>query len=209
MNYCLADGSFLLTPAELQPSAETPTIKISDAATEVLPNAPSGAPTEVLPAARETQRSGAKPEPESVVTQEVRRDKYHPQFLIAGVLVIGLFVGVTLLGIYLIGSFNSSADNGSKTGSTANTSRKTTNSSYPATKSPQSDSDAALQSTLEFRLKTDSEIKYANILVAVKDGGNVTLSGSVETVGQKIRAEVVAKGVKGVKNVENLIDVEP
>lgn len=49
INYCLADGSFLLTLDELAPTEAPPTVKIVDAPTEVLPGRQSNIPTEIMP----------------------------------------------------------------------------------------------------------------------------------------------------------------
>ncbi|HEY0322072.1 MAG TPA: hypothetical protein VGC66_14020 [Pyrinomonadaceae bacterium] len=51
LNYCLADGSFLLTPSELQQPEAPPTVKITDAPTEVITRRQSDLPTEVMPGA--------------------------------------------------------------------------------------------------------------------------------------------------------------
>ena len=37
LNYCLADGTFLLTPGEMSPGEAAPTLRIQDAPTEALP----------------------------------------------------------------------------------------------------------------------------------------------------------------------------
>jgi hypothetical protein len=208
LNYCLADGSFLLTNDELRPSAQAPAVSVSDAHTEAA-RLRSNALTEVLPPGEQPRVSSAHPQ--ALTTATAPGNKYHPQLLVAGALIIGVGIGVILLGVFLIGSFDSSADNldrGSKTGPAANTSGKRANSSYSTAKNPLSDQDAAIQSRIEFQFKTDSELKDENILVTVKDA-NVTLSGSVGSTQQKIRADMIAKGIKGVKSIENLISVEP
>lgn len=51
INYCLADGSFLLTLNERAATEEPPTIKITGVPTEVIPSRQVNVPTEVMPIA--------------------------------------------------------------------------------------------------------------------------------------------------------------
>jgi osmotically-inducible protein OsmY len=56
-------------------------------------------------------------------------------------------------------------------------------------------------------LSNDAEYKYQGVNV-VTFKGTVQLSGFVDTHAQKSRADTIAKGVEGVKDVENNITVK-
>ena len=56
-------------------------------------------------------------------------------------------------------------------------------------------------------LSNDAEYKYEGVNV-VTFKGDVQLSGFVDTHAQKSRADTIAKGVEGVKDVENNITVK-
>jgi osmotically-inducible protein OsmY len=55
-------------------------------------------------------------------------------------------------------------------------------------------------------LNADAELKGVNPVIEIK-GGVVTLTGKVATAAQKSRAEQVARGVAGVKSVNNQLQV--
>jgi osmotically-inducible protein OsmY len=66
--------------------------------------------------------------------------------------------------------------------------------------------DSAIKSRVEARLKSADSLKNDHIVVAV-DNGVVTLSGTVHSEAQSLRARELAK-VEGVTNVENKLDVD-
>lgn len=208
LNYCLADGSFLLTPDEFPPPDHAPSKKNATKPTVMLTNAQSGRPTEVLPAGEETWDSDRKAEASAPLP--VQRNKYLPQLLAAGgVLVIVLVVALIGL-VFLIRPFSSSADNlnnRGKAGSTTSTNTKTTNSSS-STNASSTDEDARIQSAAQSALEDASDLRDQNIGISV-EGGTVILTGSVSSIEQKIRAEAIVKRIKGVKGIENQISIEP
>lgn len=67
-------------------------------------------------------------------------------------------------------------------------------------------SDLGLRNTILEALEFQPDINAANIGVAV-DNGVVTLSGHVSSFAQKVSAERVVKGVKGVRAVAEEIQV--
>src|SRR3954463_16081211 len=66
--------------------------------------------------------------------------------------------------------------------------------------------DSAIKSRVEAKLKSADSLKNDHIVVAV-DNGVVTLSGTVHSEAQSLRARELAK-VEGVTNVENKLDVD-
>lgn len=66
--------------------------------------------------------------------------------------------------------------------------------------------DGALKSRIESRLKSSASLKESDINVAV-DNGVVTLTGTVHSEAQSLRARSLAK-VAGVTNVENKLTVD-
>jgi len=208
LNYCLADGSFLFTPDEFPPPDQAPTIKPSEEPRAVLTSAKPGKLTEVLPAGEETWSSDTKPG--ASTPPPAHENKYRPQLLaVGGFLVIVVFVVLVGL-VFLIRSFSSSADNLNKRGndgSTTSKNAKATNSSS-STYAPPTVDDAAIQSAIESELTKARDLRDQNIGVSV-EGGVVTLTGSVSSLEQKIRAEVIVKGIKGVKSIENQISIAP
>ena len=66
--------------------------------------------------------------------------------------------------------------------------------------------DGAIKSRIETRLKNAASLKDDTITVSV-DNGVVTLTGTVDSKAQSLRAAQLAH-VKGVTNVENKLDVE-
>ncbi len=62
--------------------------------------------------------------------------------------------------------------------------------------------DAAVTTKVKTALLADSQVKGTQINVDT-DNGNVTLSGSVATASEKMRAEQLAQNVEGVKAVRN------
>src|SRR5215212_1230058 len=87
LNYCLADGSFLLAPDEFPPPDQAPNIKPSAEPSAVLTSAKPGKLTEVLPAGEETWSSDTKPG--ASTPPPAHANKYLPQLLaVGGFLVI-------------------------------------------------------------------------------------------------------------------------
>lgn len=68
-------------------------------------------------------------------------------------------------------------------------------------------SDDAIYDNVRIKLASDIDVKGGGLKVDVKQGV-VTLTGSVETSNQKDKAGHIAKKVKGVKKVNNLIEVK-
>lgn len=174
----------------------------------VLTSAQPGKPTEVLPTGEETWSSDTKAETSPPLPGQ--RNKYLPQLLaVGGVLVIVLVA--TLVGlVFLVRPFSSSADNLNKRSngdSNTNRNTKTTNSSSPTYASP-TDEDARIQSAAQSALENASDLRDQNIGISV-EGGIVILTGSVSSLEQKIRAEAIVKRIKGVKSIENQISIEP
>jgi hyperosmotically inducible periplasmic protein len=66
--------------------------------------------------------------------------------------------------------------------------------------------DSAIKSRVEAKLKSADSLKNDRIVVSV-DNGVVTLSGTVHSEAQSLRARELAK-VEGVTNVENKLDVD-
>ncbi len=66
--------------------------------------------------------------------------------------------------------------------------------------------DSAIKSRVEAKLKSADSLKNDHIVVAV-DNGVVTLTGTVHSEAQSLRARELAK-VEGVTNVENKLDVD-
>jgi len=62
--------------------------------------------------------------------------------------------------------------------------------------------DATLTTKVKTALLADDQVKGMKIDVD-SNSGTVTLSGSVDTASEKMRAEQVAEGVEGVKSVKN------
>ena len=67
-------------------------------------------------------------------------------------------------------------------------------------------SDDTIYDKVRIALASDIDVKGGNLKVDVKEGV-VTLAGTVESPGQKDKAEHIAKKVKGVKKVVNNIEV--
>ena len=68
-------------------------------------------------------------------------------------------------------------------------------------------SDDAIYDKVRISLASDIDVKGGGLTVDVKDGV-VTLSGNLESQGQKDKAAKIAKKVKGVKKVVNNIEVK-
>ena len=68
--------------------------------------------------------------------------------------------------------------------------------------------DSDLQQTVSDALEFEPSVNAANIGVAAKDGV-VTLSGHVSTYAEKLKAEEIAMGVRGVKAIAEEIEVRP
>lgn len=68
-------------------------------------------------------------------------------------------------------------------------------------------SDDAIYDNVRIKLASDVDVKGGALKVEVKDG-KVTLSGDVESQMQKDKATKIAKKVKGVKSVDNQIEVK-
>lgn len=69
-------------------------------------------------------------------------------------------------------------------------------------------SDGALTDRVRQKLVSDPEIKGSRVAVDVKQGV-VTLTGSVETLKAKQKADKVVKKVSGVKKVVNNLNIVP
>jgi osmotically-inducible protein OsmY len=69
-------------------------------------------------------------------------------------------------------------------------------------------SDDRISDQVRMRLATDPDVKGGALDVAVKNG-EVTIRGRVDTDKGKKKAEKLAKKVKGVKVVDNLLVVGP
>ena len=67
--------------------------------------------------------------------------------------------------------------------------------------------DDAISDYVRLRLASDPDVKGGALNAAAKDG-TVTLTGVVETQGQKDKAAKLAKKVKGVKQVVNNITLK-
>jgi len=68
-------------------------------------------------------------------------------------------------------------------------------------------SDDTIYDKVRIALASDIDVKGGNLKVDVKNG-EVTLAGSVESQAQKDKAAHIAKKVKGVKKVNNNIEVK-
>jgi hyperosmotically inducible protein len=68
-------------------------------------------------------------------------------------------------------------------------------------------SDDAIYDNVRIKLASDIDVKGGALKVDVKQGV-VTLAGVVETQAQKDKATKIAKKVKGVKSVDNQIEVK-
>jgi osmotically-inducible protein OsmY len=68
--------------------------------------------------------------------------------------------------------------------------------------------DKTLQANVQNALATNPNYKLGDVKVAVS-GGTVQLGGFVNTQDQKDKAVEVAKGVAGVKDVQNSISLKP
>ena len=68
-------------------------------------------------------------------------------------------------------------------------------------------SDDAIYDNVRIKLASDIDVRGGALKVDVKDG-KVTLSGEVETQMQKDKATKLTKKVKGVKSVDNQIEVK-
>lgn len=88
--------------------------------------------------------------------------------------------------------------------STANNAASTarTETSNAATDVRNATNDAALTAKVKSVLLADAQVKGTSIDVD-SSGGTVTLSGSVGTGSEKMRAEQLAQGVEGVSRVRN------
>ena len=75
---------------------------------------------------------------------------------------------------------------------------------YASTKPPVTD--GSIEDKVKMKLAQDQVVKGGNLAISVKDGV-VTLSGKVESDGQKSKAEKLTKKVPGVKSVDNKIVV--
>ncbi|MDQ3753357.1 MAG: BON domain-containing protein [Acidobacteriota bacterium] len=80
----------------------------------------------------------------------------------------------------------------------------------PGTTAPPSTGldDATIESQINKSFRDDPELSALGITVTVSDG-TATLNGSVATSEMKSRVERLAKTVRGVRDVENKITVEP
>lgn len=79
----------------------------------------------------------------------------------------------------------------------------------PAGRSPsQVIDDAAITTEVKAKLLAEGILKGLAISVSTFEG-NVTLTGSVQNQTQKKKAEEIAKGVKGVKKIGNLLEIRP
>ena len=65
-------------------------------------------------------------------------------------------------------------------------------------------SDKDIAKTVETRMHKDSHLKKVDVRV---DGGVVTLTGEVASIGQSARASEMARGVAGVKSLKNELTV--
>ena len=69
-------------------------------------------------------------------------------------------------------------------------------------------SDESLTQNVQAKLKADSALAAAHVVVNTTNG-TVTLTGEVNSEGDKSRAEQLAKGVEGVKAVTNSLVIKP
>ena len=67
--------------------------------------------------------------------------------------------------------------------------------------------DKGITMRVESALSNDAQYKYEGVIVKTFKG-TVQLSGFVDTSAQKSRAGVLAKGVEGVKDIDNNISVK-
>lgn len=207
LNYCLADGSFLLTPGELPPAGQAPTLIISDAPTEIKPRGRAAAPTEGLPADKVSGSLAGGREQASQVTVAASRRETRQLLLIFIIVFTAAFLGVVIVAsIFRTPSNDSSNTNaGINTNVTSPTnSGSTTNTNQGAI--PSSISDATVEASLKIRLMSDSELRGTTINAVVQNG-KVTLIGTVTSAYQKSRAEQIAKEIQGVRSIDNQITV--
>jgi hypothetical protein len=66
--------------------------------------------------------------------------------------------------------------------------------------------DSSVQASVDKKLNADSALSSAGIVSMVTDG-RVTLTGMVDSADQKLRAERLVRSIKGVKSVDNQIQV--
>lgn len=67
--------------------------------------------------------------------------------------------------------------------------------------------DAAITAAVKARLLADPTLNAQTIEVTTKDGGQVTLTGHVKSEAARERAEQLARGARGVRNVDNQLVV--
>jgi BON domain len=82
-----------------------------------------------------------------------------------------------------------------------------TSPSQAPSKSSQAASDEAMQRELNMKLATDQQLAF-HPLDATVENGRVRLRGTLPDERLKDRAESIAKSIKGVKEVANLISVQ-
>jgi hyperosmotically inducible protein len=80
--------------------------------------------------------------------------------------------------------------------------------SQPTTTAGQVVDDKTLTANVQSALNQNPDYKFAGVTVDTMNG-TVQLSGFVNTADQKSKAVVVAKGVQGVKDVEDKMTVKP
>jgi osmotically-inducible protein OsmY len=111
--------------------------------------------------------------------------------------------GVLLLGGCALAMLNGAANSGSGSAS-AGSSGST--ASTPSRTAAQRSADDAISTSVRSRFKANSALKTLNLIVDTHDGV-VTLRGQAANVGQRNAAQAEARGVKGVKSVQNFIAV--
>lgn len=68
--------------------------------------------------------------------------------------------------------------------------------------------DARIEAEIKARLVAEKDANLTRLGV-LSSGGTVYLSGTVESLDHRARAERLAKGVRGVRRVVNTLDVRP
>jgi hyperosmotically inducible protein len=92
--------------------------------------------------------------------------------------------------------------------STTTTATTTVTPSPAATEAMSSVGDAAITGKVKSALIADPDVKALSIDVDTKNGV-VTLNGSADSAAHSEKATTVARGVDGVKSVENHLTVKP
>lgn len=211
LNYCLADGSFLLTANELPTSDSPHAVKRTDIPGEAPPTSrQSSVPTLVLPSGELLDTSGARPNLSTVPTMHAPAAGKKSKtiiFIVAAFAMIAV-AGTTLLFQKALSSTKGSkeAGNQQRTESNANAGPATTgeDSSTAQPPMPENTEDALINAALIIKINFEDGLE--DVKIAVKNRV-VTLTGTVKNSDLKKRAEELATSAEGVSSVVNKITI--